>query len=129
MSRYRAIVRFLATAAVVVVGTAVVARAAVVTPGDLIGAGQVATPRCTSSAVTVVETVTTTYVTGVTVSNIPSSCAGATISVTMAEGATVYDTPASQTVPAGGGQVTFAIPTNTVPVTAAAEADVVMTGP
>ncbi len=130
MSRYRAIVRFLATAAVVVVGTAVVARAAgVTTSGDHIGAGQVATPRCTSAAVTVVETVTTTYVTGVTVSGIPSSCAGATISVTMAEGATVYYTPASQTVPAGGGQVAFAIPTNNVPVTAAAEADVVMTGP
>jgi hypothetical protein len=130
MSRSRAIVRFLATAAVLVVGTAVVARAAgLTTSGDRIGAAQVATPRCTSAAVTVVETVTTTYVTGVTVSGIPSSCGNATIAMTLAEGTTVYYTPATQTVPAAGGQVVFAIPSGDVPVTAAAEADVVMTGP
>ncbi|HAW11559.1 MAG: hypothetical protein ABSC16_11785 [Candidatus Dormibacteria bacterium] len=130
MSRSRAIVRFLATAAVVMVGTAVVGRAAGLADSSHdIGAGTVPTPRCTSAALTVVETVTTTYVTGVTVSSIPSSCAGATISVTMAEGPTVFYTPASQTVPAGGGQVTVAIPSGDIPVTAAAEADVVMTGP
>ena len=130
MHRSRALVRILATIVVVVAGTAMVGRAASLgSSSDTIGAGNVPTPRCTSTAVTVVETVTTTYVTGVTVSSIPSSCAGATISVTMAEGPTVFYTPASQTVPAGGGQVTVAIPSGDIPVTAAAEADVVMTGP
>jgi hypothetical protein len=76
-----------------------------------------------------VETVTTKYVTGVTVSNIPSSCGGATLSLTMAEGTTTFYSPASQTVPTGGGTVTLTIPTNDIPVTAAAEADIVMTGP
>ena len=76
-----------------------------------------------------VETVTTTYVTGVTVSNIPSTCGGATISLDHGRGATVFYTPASQTVPAAGGTVTLTIPSGDVPVTAAAEADVAMTGP
>jgi len=113
----------------VVVGTAIVGRAAgLADKSDTIGAGQISTPRCTSTAVTVVETITTTYVTGLTLSNIPSTCAGGTISVTMAEGAVSY-TPASQTVPAGGGTVTVTIPSGDVPVTSTGEADVVIEGP
>ncbi|MGA2282695.1 MAG: hypothetical protein ABSH07_03305 [Candidatus Dormibacteria bacterium] len=130
MHRSRALVWILATIVVVVAGTAMVGRAASLgSSSDTIGAGRVSTPRCTAAAVTVVETVTTKYVTGVTVSNIPSSCGGATLSLTMAEGTTTFYSPASQTVPTGGGTVTLTIPTNDIPVTAAAEADIVMTGP
>jgi hypothetical protein len=129
MHRSRALIRFLATAAVVVAGTAIVGRAAnLASSSNTIGAGHVTTPQCTSTAVTVVETVTTTYVTGLTLSNIPSACGGGTISVTMAEGSASY-TPASQTVPAGGGTVTVIIPSGTIPVTSTGEADVVIEGP
>jgi hypothetical protein len=126
----RALLHFLATALVVVAGTAVVGQAAGLgVSSHTIGARQVAVPRCTSAAFTVVETVTTTWVTRVTVSNIPSSCVGATLSLTMAEGTTTHYTPTSQTVPTGGGVVTMTIPSGDIPVTAATEADIVMTGP
>jgi hypothetical protein len=125
----RGLIRLLATLAVVIAGTAIVGRAAgLAASSNTIGAGQVATPRCTSSAVTVVETVTTTYVTGLTLSNIPSACGGGTISATIAEGATSYS-PASQTVAAGGGTVTMTIPSGDIPVTAVAQVDIVIEGP
>jgi hypothetical protein len=119
----------LATIVLVVAGMAVVGRAAgLAASSHPIGAGQVATPVCTSAAVIVVETVTTTWVTGLTLSNIPSACGGATIQVTMVEGAVTY-APANQTVPAAGGQVTETIPSNNFPVTATAQVDIVMEGP
>jgi hypothetical protein len=129
MHRSRALVRILATIVVVVAGTAMVGRAASLgSSSDTIGAGNVPTPRCTSTAVTVVETVTTTYVTGLTLSNIPSTCAGGTIMVTVAEGAATYS-PASQTVASGGGTVTMTVPSGDIPVTAVAEVDIVIEGP
>ncbi len=129
MNRTRATVRFLATAVLVVAGTALVGRAAgLAASSNRIGAGQVATPVCTSTAVNVLETITTTYVTGLTLTNIPSACGGATIQVTIAEGATTY-TPANQTVAAGGGTVTETIPSGDIPVTDQAQVDIVMEGP
>jgi hypothetical protein len=129
MPRFRVTARFLATIALVVAGMAVVGHAAgLAAASHPIGAGKVATPACTSTAVTVVETVTTTYVTKLTLSNIPSTCGGATIQVTMAEGAVNY-TPASQTVPAGGGTVTETIPSGDIPVSSTAQVDIVMEGP
>jgi len=129
MPRSRVIARFLATIVLVAAGMAVIGRAAgLAATSDHIGAGVIATPVCTSTGVTVLETVTTTYVTGLTLSNIPSACGGATIQVTIAEGAVSYS-PASQTVAAGGGTVTEAIPSGDIPVTAQAQVDIVMEGP
>jgi hypothetical protein len=127
MNRTRVTVRFLVTIVLVMAGMAVVGRAAGLAPSaDHIGAGKVATPVCTSSAVTVVETITTPNVTKLTLSGIPAACAGATLQVTMAEGA-VTDTPAGQTVPVGGGTMTETIAG--IPVTSTAQVDIVMEGP
>jgi hypothetical protein len=129
MPRFHVIARLLATIALVVAGMAVVGGAAGLTAASHpIGAGQVATPVCTSAAVTVVETVTTTHVTKLTLSNIPSACGGATIEVTMVAGASTYS-PANQTVPGGGGTVTETIPSGDIPVSSTAQVGIVMEGP
>src|ERR1035438_6583150 len=121
MPRSRAIARLLATVVLVAAGTAVVGRAAgMAASSHPIGAGKITTPVCTSAAVTVVETVTTTFVTKLTLGNIPSACGGATIQVTITAGGAPY-TPANQTVPAGGGPVTETIPSGTIPVSSTAQ--------
>ena len=61
MNRTRVTVRFLVTIVLVMAGMAVVGRAAGLAPSaDHIGAGKVATPVCTSSAVTIRAVTVTT---------------------------------------------------------------------
>jgi hypothetical protein len=127
MHRPLAPLRCLATLVVVVAGSALIGSAAslALSSGKL-GAAEAATARCTSSGVTVAETITGTSVSSVTMSGIPATCAGASLSVTLNNGA-AHSTKTG-TVPAGGGSMTLTV-TPTVPLTQVAEADIVMTGP
>lgn len=108
-------------------GSSVVAFAAslAVSTGG-IGAAQVATPRCTNAALTVVPTLTTTTITSVTVGSLPGACGGATLQVSVNNGVTSGS--GSVTVPGGGGSVAVAI-SPAVALTALTQTDFVLTGP
>lgn len=110
-----------------VVGSSVVAFAAslaVATPG--IGAAQVAVPRCTNAALTVIPTLTLTTISSVTVGGLPAACGGGTLEVSVNNGATSGS--GSATVPGGGGSVAVTI-TPAVALTALTQTDFVLTGP
>jgi len=72
-----------------------------------VGAGNAAAARCDTSGVTTVYTLTTTNVTGVTVSNIDAACAGKSIKVTLDNKLTTSS--GSGTVPAGGGSMSITV--------------------
>jgi hypothetical protein len=123
----RALLRFLATALVVVAGTAVVGHAAGLgVSSHAIGAGLVTITRCgTAAAITVTETGGAT-ITGLSLTNIPSSCAGASLTATLNGNGGTTST-ATGIVPAGGGTLALTLTTH-VPLTQAGQVDIVMTG-
>ena len=91
-----------------------------------LGTARVSTPRCTSSALTVLNNLSGANVASVTVSSLPAACGGATVQVAYNNGAT--SSTGSGTVPAGGGSVTISL-TAAVAATVSAQTDVLLTGP
>ena len=119
--------RAIAFLGVTVLAAAAVAFAAslTLTPAS-IGADQETIPRCTAAGLGVIQNVTGTTATSVTVSNLPAGCAGATIQVTVNN--QVTSSSGSSTVPGGGGSVTVSLGV-AVAITAIEQIDLVITGP
>jgi len=91
-----------------------------------LGAARAATPRCTNAALTVFQNLSAGTVASVTVGGLPVGCGGATLQVTVSNGATSGS--GSISVPAGGGSVTVVL--GSAPLVAAAErTDLVVIGP
>lgn len=126
MHRPRALLRVLATAVVVVAGSAVVGQAAGLGASSYsIGAGEAPIPRCgTAAAITVTETGGAT-ISGLNLSNIPSTCGGASLTATLTSNGTT--STASGTVPGTGGTLALTLTTH-VPLNQAGQVDIVMTG-
>lgn len=95
------------------------------TTGSL-GADRDAIPRCTTAGLGVLQNVSGTTATSVTVSNLPAGCAGATIQVTVNN--QVTSSSGSSTVPGGGGSITVTLAV-AVAITAVEQVDIVITGP
>jgi hypothetical protein len=79
-----------------------------------VGAGNSAVPRCDTDGVSTLFVLTSTNVTGVTVSGISSGCGSKTLFLTLTNGATTVN--GSAAIPAGGGSVTVTL-SGTIPVT------------
>jgi len=125
MSKPHSVVRILATVLVVIVGSAVVGRAASIgSSSHTIGAGAAAVATCATPSFTVTEPPGAT-ISQVTIANIAAACAGATLSATVDNNTA---TTVSQTVPTGGGSLTLTLGTS-VALVAAGQVDVVLTGP
>jgi hypothetical protein len=107
-------------------GFVIGAAASVTISTARVGANAIATPRCTSIGMPLVQNLTGTSVTSVTVSGIPSACGGATLYATANNGTTASS--GSVAVPAGGGSATVTLSSG-VPVATAVQVDVVVTGP
>ena len=91
-----------------------------------VGADQETLPRCTTAGISVLQNVTGTTATSVTVASLPAGCAGATIQVAVNN--QVTSSSGSSTVPAGGGSVTVTLAV-AVAITAVEQVDLVITGP
>jgi hypothetical protein len=112
----------LLTAAGAMVG---VAASLTFTSGTL-GAATVATPRCTTAGLSVLQNLSAGTVISVTVGALPAACGGATLQVTVNNGVT--NASGSAAVPGGGGSVTVALGSAPV-VTATEQTDLVLVGP
>jgi hypothetical protein len=120
-------VRRLAVLAFLTVSSAVLGAASSLgLASDGVGATTVATGRCTTAGLAVLQTLTATSVTSVSVGVLPAACAGGVLRVAVNNGATSSEGTA--TIPGGGGtvSVTLAVP---VAVTLAEQTDVVVSGP
>lgn len=94
-------------------------------PGSL-GAARVATPRCTTAGLSVLQNLSGSTVVSVTVGNLPAACGNGTIQVAVNNGS--VSATGSGTVPAAGGSITVTL--GAAPAVAAGEeTDVVVTGP
>jgi hypothetical protein len=91
-----------------------------------LGAAAMTTPRCTSSALSVLPVLTASNVTSVTIATLPAGCGGATIKVTVDSGVTSGS--GSAAVPGGGGSMTVPITAGPV-LDANVEIDFVLEGP
>lgn len=107
-------------------GVTIGAAASTAVSTSRLGASTIATPRCTSVGMPLLQNLTGTSVTSVTVSSIPSGCGGATLYATANNGATAAS--GTIAVPAGGGSATVTLSAG-VPVSTAVQVDVVLTGP
>jgi hypothetical protein len=112
----------LLTAAGAMVG---VAASLTFTSGTL-GAATVATPRCTTAGLSVLQNLSTGTVISVTVGALPAACGGATLQVTVNNGVT--NASGSAAVPGGGGSVTVTLGSAPL-VTATEQTDLVLVGP
>ncbi|HEY7847071.1 MAG TPA: hypothetical protein VIC83_02630 [Candidatus Limnocylindria bacterium] len=112
--------------AFVLSGTVIGAAASLnLSPGTL-GAGQLATPRCTTANLGVLHNLVGSNVASVTVSGLPAACGGGTLQATVNNGTT--NSSGSAVVPAAGGSVTITLAA-AVPVSQAAQTDIVVVGP
>ena len=112
----------LATLAGAVVGVA----ASLAFSSSTLGAATTTIPRCTTAGLTVVQNLSGGNVASVTVGAIPAACGGATLQVTLNNGAT--NGSGSAAVPGGGGSVTVTLAA-TPAVTATEQTDLVLVGP
>jgi hypothetical protein len=95
------------------------------TTGTL-GAATVATPRCTTAGLSVLQNLSAATVISVTVGVLPAGCGGATLQVTVNNGVT--NASGSAAVPVGGGSVTVTL--GSAPAVSASEqTDLVLVGP
>ena len=94
--------------------------------GRSLGVDREPTPRCTNAGLGVIQNVSGTTVTSITVNGLPSACGSATIQVTVNN--QVTSSGGSATVPSGGGSVTVTLAV-AVAITAIAEVDLIVTGP
>ena len=115
------------TAAVLVFAGCSLGMAASLTfsTGSVAGA-RAATPRCTNASLVVIPNLSGANVVSATVSGLPSACGNATIQVAVNNGSASGS--GSGTVPAGGGSVSVTLG-SAVASTAAAEIDLILTGP
>ena len=111
---------------IAIVGIGVAFAASLAFDGRSLGMDTRSTPRCTSAGLGVIQNVSGTTVTSVTVNGLPSGCGSATIQVTVNN--QVTSSGGSATVPSGGGSVTVTLAV-AVAITAVAEVDLVVTGP
>ena len=95
------------------------------TSGTL-GAATTATPRCTAAGLSVLQNLSAGTVISVTVGTLPAACGGATLQVTVNNGAT--NASGSAAVPGGGGSVTVTLGSAPA-VTASEQTDLVLVGP
>jgi hypothetical protein len=112
--------------AFVLSGTIIGAAASLNLGTGTLGAGGVATPRCTTANLGVLHNLTGTNVASVTVSGLPAACGGGTLQATVNNGTT--NSSGSIVVPAGGGSVTVTLAA-AVAISQAAETDIVVVGP
>jgi hypothetical protein len=116
-----------ALAAVLITSGVVVGAAASLSlASGTLGTARAATPRCTAAGLSVTQNLSGTSVASVTVGTLPSGCGGATMQVTLNNGAA--NSSGSAAVPAGGGSVTVTLAAP-VPVTAWEQTDLVLVGP
>jgi hypothetical protein len=113
--------------AAVVLSAGVAMAASLTTTTTKVGAAAITVPRCTTAGVTTLEVITTTNITGVTVSNIDAACAAGTLSVTVNVGGGTTGA-GSATVPSGGGTLTVTI-SPAVAFVDNAQIDTEVTGP
>jgi len=111
---------------VTAIGAVVGSAASLSLASGSLGAATTATPRCTAAGLSVIQNLTASTVSSVTVGVLPAACAGATLQVTVNNG--VANSSGSAVVPGGGGSVTVTI---AVPpaVTASEQTDLVLVGP
>lgn len=91
-----------------------------------LGFASVATPRCTTAAMTVTPVLTVATISSVTVGAIPSTCGGASLNVTADNGTSTAS--GSATVPGAGGTVSVAL-TGTASLITSVRVDLVIVGP
>jgi hypothetical protein len=118
--------RVLAVILVTATGAVLGAAASLSLASGSLGAATTATPRCTTAGLSVLQNLTASTVSSVTVGVLPAACGGATLQVTVNNG--VANSSGSAVVPGGGGSVTVTI---AVPpaVTASEQTDLVLVGP
>lgn len=123
MNAWRRIVAvILLTATGAVIG---VAASVSFTSGTL-GAATVATPRCTTAGLSVLQNLSAGTVISVTVGGLSAACGTANLQVTVNNGVT--NASGSAAVPAGGGSVTVTLGSAPL-VTATEQTDLVLVGP
>ena len=109
-----------------VLGILVASAASLNASSKSLSAAVPSTPRCSTAGTAVVETITSTSITGVTVSKLDAACQGGTLDVTVNAGAGKLAS-GSATVPSGG-----TVTLTTSPALAFvdnAQIDVVIVGP
>jgi hypothetical protein len=116
----------LTTAAVALCGTTVGAAASLSLATNGLGAARQSVPRCTTGALTVVQTLSGSNVVSLTVSGLPAACGGATLQLALNNGTT--SSSGSATVPAAGGSVTVTLAA-AVAASTTEESDMVVVGP
>jgi hypothetical protein len=112
--------------AIVLSGTVIGAAASLNLTSSTLGANRLATPRCTTANLSVVQNLSGSNVASVTVSGLPTACGGGTLQAAVNNG--TANSTGSAAVPAGGGSVIVTLAA-TVPVSEAAETDIVVVGP
>jgi hypothetical protein len=118
--------RTAAIAAISLGGVVIGAAASLGLSSGSLGAAAVPAPRCTTAALSVLQTLSASNVASVTVGGIPSSCGGATLQVTVNNG--TANASGSAAVPAGGGSVTVTLG-STPAVSTYEQTDLVLVGP
>jgi hypothetical protein len=112
--------------AIVLSGTVIGAAASLNLTTSTVGANRLAAPRCTTANLSVLQNLTGSNVVSVTVSGLPVACGGGTLQAAVNNG--TANSTGSTAVPGGGGSVTVTLAA-AVPVSEAAETDIVVVGP
>ena len=107
-------------------GTVIGAAASLNLTSGTLGANRLATPRCTTANLSVLHNLSGSNVASVTVSGLPAACGGGTLQAAVNNG--TASSTGSAAVPAAGGSVTVILAA-TVPVSEAAQTDIVVVGP
>ena len=112
--------------AIVLGGTVIGAAASLNLTSGTLGANSLTTPRCTTANLSVLQNLTGNNVASVTITGLPAACGGGTLQAAVNNG--TANSAGSAAVPVGGGSVTVTLAA-AVPVSEAAETDVVVVGP
>jgi len=112
--------------ALVLSGAVIGAAASLNLATGTLGANRVATPRCTTAGLGVLQNLSGSNVASVTVSGLPAACGGGTLQTAVNNG--TASSSGSAAVPVGGGSVTVTLAA-AVPISEAAETDIVVVGP
>jgi hypothetical protein len=113
-------------AAATVLGILVASAASLNVSSTSVSAAVPSTPRCSTAGTAVVETITSSSITGVTISNLDAACQGGTLDVTVNAGAGNLAS-GSGTVPSGGTMTVTTSPA--LAFVDNTEIDVVIVGP
>ncbi|HEY7025606.1 MAG TPA: hypothetical protein VH371_11670 [Candidatus Limnocylindrales bacterium] len=112
--------------AVALCGTAIGAAASLPFATAGLGAARVVIPRCTTGSLSVAQNLSGNNVISVTVSGLPSACAGATLQAAVNNGS--VSSSGSATIPGGGGSVTVIL-ASAVAASTTEQTDLVVVGP